>query len=269
VTVGVELPVVKMHGSHNFFVLLDERPARVSDYGGLAKTLCRIDSAVDGADGLLVVRDAPGYAAEMRVFNADGSEAEMCGNGVRCVARYLAERGAPDAFSISTPAGPIGVTIVSREPYEIRVDIGTVSFPKDALEETAAAPGGPWTFYDVSVGNPHAVLFVDDVNAADLDTIGVTLNWLERFPNGTNVHAVQIVDDRTLLVRHYERGVGLTNACGTGAVACAAVAIAVKGLQSPVDVKVPGGSLRVGWAPGDTAKLTGPAETIFERTIAP
>ena len=266
-TVGVEVPLVKMHGTHNFFVILDERPPRVSDYAGLAKTLCRFDSVVEGADGLLVLSDAPGHAAEMRIFNADGSEAEMCGNGVRCVARYLVERGAPDSFSIATAAGAIGVSVVSREPFEVRVDIGPVTFPADAREETVAAPGGPWTFYDASVGNPHAVLFVDDVNAADLDTIGVTLNWLERFPNGTNVHAVQIVDEHTLLVRHYERGVGLTNACGTGAVACAAVAIAVKGAQSPIEVQVPGGSLHVDWAPGETATLTGPAETMFERTI--
>jgi diaminopimelate epimerase len=192
----------------------------------------------------------------------------MCGNGVRCVARYLADRGAPDTFTIATAAGPIGVSVIAREPFEARVDMGLVTFPNDAREETVAAPGGPWTFYDASVGNPHAVLFVDDVNAADLDTIGVTMNWLERFPKGTNVHAVQMVDDGTLLVRHYERGVGLTNACGTGAVACAAVAIAVKGAQSPVEVRVPGGTLIVDWSPGETAKLTGPAVTMFERTIA-
>ncbi len=267
-TAGLALPVVKMHGAQNYFLLLDERPARLDEYAELAKTLCRFDSAAEGADGLLVVRDAPGYAAEMRVFNADGSEAEMCGNGVRCVARYLAERGAPDRFSLLTAAGPIGIAIASRDPFSVTADIGPVLFPNGAREETVAAPGGPWTFFDVSLGNPHAVLFVDDVNAVDLETLGVTLNWLERFPNGTNVHAAQIVDDATLLVRHYERGVGLTNACGTGAVACAAAAIVAKGGRSPVAVLVPGGTLGVEWAPGGTARLTGPAETVFERTIA-
>jgi diaminopimelate epimerase len=267
VTVGVEVPVVKMHGARNAFILIDERPARLSEYGKIAQKVCAFDGGLSGADGLLVVRDAAGHAAEMRIFNADGSEAEMCGNGIRCVALYLAERGAPDSFTIATAAGPIGVNIVSRDPFEARVDIGPVSFPGSALEETAAAPGGPWKFYDVSVGNPHAVLFVDNVAPVDLATLGVTLNWLERFPNGTNVHVVQIVDARAINVRHYERGVGLTEACGTGAVASAAAAIAIRGVESPVTVNVPGGTLRVEWAPGETARLTGPAETMFERTI--
>lgn len=266
-TVGVEVPVVKMHGARNAFILIDERPARLSAYGDIAKNVCGFEGRLNGADGLLVLRDAPGYAAEMRIFNADGSEAEMCGNGVRCAALYLAERGAPDTFTLATAAGPIGVTIVSRDPFEARVDMGLVSFPGNALEETAAAPGGPWKFYDVSVGNPHAVLFVDNVAPVDLATLGVTLNWLERFPNGTNVHVVHVADESTLNVRHYERGVGLTEACGTGAVACAAAAIEIRGAKSPVTVNVPGGTLRVEWAPGETARLTGPAETMFERTI--
>jgi diaminopimelate epimerase len=268
VNAKLELPVHKMHGSENTFVLIDERPAALEDYGLLARRLCAHDGELGGADGLLVIRDAPGFAAEMLIFNADGSQAEMCGNGARCAARYLAERGAGDRFRISTLAGPIEASILSREPFEVCVDMGPVRFPNDARAETATAAGSTWEFYDVSVGNPHAVIFVDDVNAVDVTTLGVTLNWLERFPDGTNVHVVDVVDDATLRVRHYERGVGLTQACGTGAVACAAVAMRVRGASSPVTVIVPGGRLRVDWQPGESARLTGPAETILERTLA-
>ena len=262
------IDAVKMHGTENSFILIDERPPRLEAYAALARRLCVHDSEFRGADGLLVVRDAPGFAAGMRIFNRDGSEAEMCGNGVRCVARYLADRGAGDAFVISTLAGPIGVNVVSRDPFEAQVDIGPVTFPNDARAETAPAAGAIWTFYDVSVGNPHAIVFVPDVSEPDLEALGVTLNWVERFASGTNVHIVEIVDSSTLRVRHYERGVGLTQSCGTGAVAAAAAAIRVRGISSPVSVVVPGGTLRVDWQPGENARLTGPAETMFERTIS-
>jgi diaminopimelate epimerase len=240
------IDAVKMHGTENSFILIDERPPRLEAYAALARRLCVHDSEFRGADGLLVVRDAPGFAAGMRIFNRDGSEAEMCGNGVRCVARYLAD----------------------RDPFEAQVDIGPVTFPNDARAETAPAAGAIWTFYDVSVGNPHAIVFVPDVSEPDLEALGVTLNWVERFASGTNVHIVEVVDSSTLRVRHYERGVGLTQSCGTGAVAAAAAAIRVHGVSSPVTVVVPGGTLRVDWQPGENARLTGPAETMFERTIS-
>jgi diaminopimelate epimerase len=264
----LSLPVVKMHGTENTFVLIDERPPKLDDYAGLARRLCAYEGELGGADGLLVVGDAPGFAAEMRIFNADGSQAEMCGNGVRCVARYLAERGAGDRFRISTLAGPVEAEVLSRDPFEVCVDVGAVHFPNDGREETIAAAGATWSFYDVSLGNPHAVIFVENVNAIDLATLGVTLNWLERFtPQGTNVHVADVVDGTTVRARHYERGVGLTQACGTGAVAVAAAAIATRGLASPVTVLVPGGTLRVDWQPGRSAHLTGPAETMLERTL--
>jgi len=267
VNTQLALAVTKMHGTENVFGVIDERPPKTRDYAALAKRLCAPDGDLGGADGMLVIADAPGFAAEMQIYNADGSRAEMCGNGVRCVARYVAERGSGDAFTIATLAGPIGVRVVSREPFEACVDVGPVHFPNDARAETVTAMGVAWTFYDVSLGNPHAVIFVDDVNAIDVETLGVTLNWLERFADGTNVHVADIVDRSTLRVRHYERGVGITQACGTGAVACAAAAIAVRGANSPVTVLVPGGTLLVEWAPGENARLTGGAETVFERTV--
>jgi diaminopimelate epimerase len=258
---GRAVSVVKMHGAENVFALIDERPPRFETYAELARHLCATDGPIGGADGILAVLTAPGYAAEMRIFNADGSEAEMCGNGVRCVARYLAERGAGDAFTISTLAGPIGVTVSgSGAAFEACVDIGLVTFPNALREERLAAPGGARSFYRVSVGNPHAVFFVEDPEAIDLEA------WGRELPD-TNVHVARVADDRTLFVRHFERGVGLTRACGTGAVACAAAATVVRSVRSPVSVEVPGGTLTVEWQPGQTARLMGPAETMFERTL--
>jgi diaminopimelate epimerase len=265
---GLALDVVKMHGAHNTFGVIDDRPAHGLDFAGIARALCAPEGPLGGADGILVVGDAPGFAASMHVFNADGSEAEMCGNGVRCVVRYLAERGAGDAFVVATPAGPIGAEVVAREPaFVVRVDIGPVTFANDCVPERLDVDGRNWTFYDASVGNPHAVLLVDDPAAIDLVALGRSFAKSARYPNGTNVHLAHAVDATTLDVRHFERGVGLTQACGTGAVACAAVARRVLGMPTPVTVRVPGGTLRVDWETGATARLTGPAETLFARTI--
>ena len=260
---------LKMHGAHNTFVLIDARVRAHADYASLARSVCAPGGGFDGADGLLVVGDAAGALAEMRIFNADGTEPEMCGNGVRCVARYLVDRGASHSFTIATLAGPIETEIVAREPFEARIDLGPVAFSHAAVPETIDALGATWTFVAVSLGNPHAVVFVDDVVAIDLEALGRAFNARARFPQGVNVHVARIVpsEPATLEVRHFERGVGLTQACGTGAVACAAVAIATRGCSSPVTVRVPGGTLRVAWCAGGTAKLTGPAEPLFARPL--
>ncbi len=266
----MNVDVVKMHGAENTFFVVDERPPqmpRLPRYDELARALCAPSGEAGGADGILVLRDADGFAAEMQIYNADGSRAEMCGNGVRCVARYLYERGGGDALTIATLAGPVAATILRRDPFEVQVDIGHVAFPNDARPEEIAVEGDTWTFYDVSLGNPHAVIFVDDVGRVDLERLGAAFGVHARFANGTNVHVVERMDASELRVRHFERGVGPTRACGTGAVACAAAAIVVHGLRSPVAVHVPGGLLRVEWRPGSTARLSGPAERLFERSI--
>ncbi len=260
----------KMHGAENVFVLLDERPARFLQYATLARTLCDPTGPMQGADGILIVGEPnakSGSLARMQIFNADGSEAEMCGNGVRCVARYLVEHGAGSEFAIDTLAGRIAARVVSREPFAACVDIGPVTFPHAAEEESFEALGSTWSYYDVSLGNPHAVVFVPDVVAIDLTALGASAQRLARFPTGTNLHVAQIESATTLRVRHFERGVGLTQACGTGAAACAAAAIATRGVTSPVTVRVPGGTLGVAWEAGATARLTGGAEDIFARTV--
>jgi len=258
---------LKMHGTHNEFVLIDERPPRFERYEELAVELCDRAGGL-GADGLLVLTDAPGAAARMRIINADGSEAEMCGNGVRCAARYLSERGAGDRFTIATLAGPVEARVVARAPeFLVCVDVGEPRFPEDGRARTIEAAGRTWTYRALSLGNPHVVIFVDDVDAVDLPGAGRELATHARFPNGTNVHFAQVLGPRALRVRHYERGVGPTQACGTGAVACAVAAILASDVVSPVDVEVPGGHLEVAWERGGRASLSGPAEIVSEHTF--
>jgi diaminopimelate epimerase len=260
-----EIPVVVMHGAHNSFVVLDGRAHPRDDYAELARRWCDAGSGT-GTDGVLVIGDAPGAEAEMRVFNADGSEPEMCGNGVRCVARYLAERGAGDRFTIATLAGPISIEIVSRSPYRIRTGMGQARVLTDA-PLTFEALGATWAYDAVSVGNPHIVLFVDDADAIDLAALGAVASVHPAFPGGTNVHLAAVTGPAELHVRHYERGVGITQACGTGAVASVAAAAARRGLTTPALVHVPGGDLEVDLVPNDQAYLTGPAEVIAELTL--
>jgi diaminopimelate epimerase len=258
-------PVVVMHGAENSFVVLDARVHPRDDYVELARRWCDPRTGA-GTDGLLVIGPAAGAQAEMRVFNADGSEPEMCGNGVRCVARYLAERGAGDRFTIATVAGPISIEIVSRAPYRIRTGMGQARVLTGA-PRTFEALGATWTYDAVSVGNPHIVLFVDDVDAIDLEALGAVASTHPAFPGGTNVHLAALAGPAELRVRHYERGVGITQACGTGAVASVAAAALRYGLRTPALVHVPGGDLEVELVPGDQAYLTGPAEVIAEFTL--
>jgi diaminopimelate epimerase len=254
-----------MHGAQNSFVVLDARMHPLDDYPEVARRWCDARTGV-GTDGLLVITEAPAGEAGMQVFNADGSIAEMCGNGVRCVARYLAERGASDRFTVATLAGPISIEIVSRVPFRVRTGVGRARILSDA-PRTFEALGTKWTYDAVSVGNPHIVLFVDDVDAIDLAALGIAACAHPAFAGGTNVHLVRVLGPAELQVRHYERGVGLTQACGTGAVASVAAAVARRGLTTPAIVHVPGGELEVELIPGDQAYLTGPAEVIAERTL--
>ncbi len=214
--------------------------------------------------------------ATMRIFNADGSEAEMCGNGIRCVARFLNERSmrrtggrAADRYVIGTAAGPIRVEVLAREPeYRVRADVGKPVVDAGGNKATIDAAGQTWRYRSIALGNPHIVIPVDDLAQLDVARIGAELATHARFPNGTNVHFSQRLDRHRIRVRHYERGVGITQSCGTGAVASAVAAIVAGDVESPVTVEVPGGTLVVEWDEGANATLTGPAERVFERTIA-
>jgi diaminopimelate epimerase len=192
----------------------------------------------------------------------------MCGNGMRCIAQYLGERGAPERFVVATAAGPIGVEILERgATYRVRVDVGVPDVIDDGREATIEASGRIWTYRSVSLGNPHIVIIVDDVASVDVESDGAALATHPEFSKGTNVHFLQKIDAHQIRVRHYERGVGITQSCGTGAVASAVAAIVAGLVESPVTVLVPGGTLTVEWERGASAALAGPSEKIFARVL--
>lgn len=207
------VPIVKMNGTKNEFVIVDGREVELADPEAFARRVC----ASVGADGLLVALPSKNADVRMRIINADGSEAEMCGNGIRCFARYLDEHDGRDRARIETVAGPIETRILSREPYTVAE---IMAEPHVGTAHTVAG----FRATPVDVGNPHVVIFVDDLAAVDIRTAGPRVERDPRYPAGTNVHFVARDGDR-LRVLHWERGAGATAACGTGAVACAAVAV--------------------------------------------
>jgi diaminopimelate epimerase len=251
--------VAKMHGARNDFVVIDAREAPVTDPAQLAIRLCERHTGI-GADGLLIIGGAESADVSMRVINADGGEAEMCGNGIRCVARYLDERGEGAELSVDTLAGTIHTSIVERgEIYRVRVEMGSpqirdAHFPiRDAIV--------------VDTGNPHLVMFRDALDDIELSMLGQGLQKHSSFPQGVNVHVAVMRDRERIDVRHFERGAGLTMACGTGAVATVAGALARGYSASTVTVGVPGGELMVTIDERGQAFMTGPAVHVFDTTV--
>jgi len=251
--------VTKMHGAFNDFAVIDRRnPGEPFDPETFARRICDRRGGV-GCDGLILVEPSKTADARMRIFNADGSEAEMCGNGLRCAARFLSEAGEGDSFHLETAAGVLLAEIVSKgETYSIRTQIGTPRFEQRALPFANSAY--------VEIGNPHVVIFEKSLDAIDLKQTAAKIQSL--FPKGVNVHVAVAVDRGRVDARHWERGVGLTQACGTGAAACAAAAIRFGLAESPVAVHVPGGVLAVEWDGSGEAFLTGPAVRVFDTTVS-
>ena len=247
--------VTKMHGARNDFVIVDRRHGGRVDLARFAKWACDRRAGI-GADGVIAIEASNVAGARMRTINADGSEAEMCGNGVRCAARWLDEAGEGANITFETEAGLISTEIVSRgSEYAIRVAMG---------RPVVTPHNGGWF---VDLGNPHVVLVRSSIDGVDLESMAEKLQRDSRFPNGTNVHVAALQGRRSMRVAHWERGVGLTMACGTGAVACAAVAIASGTATSPVEVFVPGGRLVVEWDGTGNAYLTGPAVRVFDTEV--
>ncbi|HEV8021666.1 MAG TPA: diaminopimelate epimerase [Candidatus Lustribacter sp.] len=252
------VPFVKMNGTRNEFVIVDGRETPLDDPVAFALRICD-PSRGPGADGLLLALDSATADVRMRVINADGSEAEMCGNGIRCMARYLDEHDGRAEAIVETLSGPIATRILSREPYTVSEVMGV---PRIGTPHEVAG----FTATPVDVGNPHVVIFVDDLAAIDINVLGPRIEGDPRYRGGMNVHFAQVAGKR-LRVLHWERGAGATAACGTGAVACAAVAMTTRGFASPVTLDVPGGTLRVEWSPGERATLIGDAVVEFSSTF--
>ncbi len=273
----------KLHGAGNDFVMLDGRDTGERDWSSLARATCDRHFGV-GADGLILLLPGSGGAdLRMRMWNPDGSEAEMCGNGIRCLVRFAARHGlvASDAaeVSVDTLAGRLTCGVAHRDgdglPDQVRVDMGRPRLEPDEIPVRAPAPGPVRHFdlevdgarYDVacvSMGNPHAVLFVDeDPTGFPLDQVGPRIEHHPAFPQRTNFHVVRVLAAGRAVARHWERGAGLTLACGTGASAIG-VAGRLRGLLSgDVLMDVPGGQLRIQWDGDGQVFMTGPAADVF------
>lgn len=251
---------LKMEGLGNDFAVLEgETPDRET-----IRRLCDRRTGV-GADGVLRASPAAGPRAALRMeyWNADGSPAEMCGNGLRCVARYGYERGWTDGpdFIVETPVGERRATLPDPARPEVwRVELGAYAVGGEIVI-------GGREFITAAVGNPHAVSFADDPDSAPVEKIGPRVETHPAFPDRVNA-GFAALDPETggLRLRVWERGVGETRACGTGAAAAAAVAVSRGWAVPPVTVTLPGGPLQVDLE-GERAWLTGPARTVFRGTL--
>jgi diaminopimelate epimerase len=265
------LNFTKMNGAGNDFVMVDNRDLKSSLSRDAIARLCDRHRGV-GADGLIAIEPAEGKADfRMRYYNADGGEAEMCGNGARCFARFASRiAGRNDAVSFETMAGVITAKLLGDE---VQLQM---SQPKDlALGTKLPVLGQEQTVHFVNTGVPHAVVVVDDLGKVDVNPVGAAIRYHDHFaPKGTNANFIEVQGPRLLAIRTYERGVeGETLACGTGVCAAALIHHSLTGEASPIEVRVKGGeTLKVGFektAEGFTnVTLTGPADFVFEGQVA-
>jgi len=264
-----EIDFTKTEGLGNDFIIIDDRSRRISLTPAEVRRLCDRHFGI-GADGLILLGPgAPPADLSWDFFNADGSVAEMCGNGIRCIGAYVVERGlcAPDqeVLVILTAVGARSIRILrDREGH---FEAAAVSMGNAELRPEALSIEGT-QFTCVSMGNPHAVTFVDDVSSAPLATLGPLIETDAAFPQGANVGFCEVGDRASLKLRVWERGVGETLACGTGACA-AAVAAHARGLCGPsVTVQLPGGALDISIEAATLAvTMTGPARIVYEGSI--
>jgi diaminopimelate epimerase len=255
----------KMHGLGNDFVIFDSRESPVEMTEGRVRALADRRTGI-GFDQLIVLEPSGCADVRMRIWNSDGGEVESCGNAARCVALLLGGAG-----WIETAGGLLAA---SAGDGSATVDMGDPRFGWDEIPlaypvDTAAMPVG-WEAlsepFAVNVGNPHIVFFVDDAWAVDLERLGPLIESDPLFPERINVNIASI-EDGALRLRVWERGSGLTQACGTGACATAVAAVSRGLASSPVEVRLPGGTLNVAWGPGNTIAMSGPATLVFEGEV--
>lgn len=274
----MKIPFTKMHGIGNDFIVIDCRDDRCGitreESGAMARRLCHRRFGI-GADQILLLYNSEKTDFLMRIFNADGSEVEMCGNGIRCFAKYIWDRklSGKSVLEIETAAGVIRP---EKAGDLVRVDMGTpvLEGRQIPVDLDGVIKDHPLKIEDktfnitcVSMGNPHAVIFVDDVDGFDVQRYGSVIETHPLFPRRVNVEFVQVVDPRTLRMRVWERGSGETMACGTGASATA-VAADMKGVaEKKVTVKLLGGDLLIELNEDGHVYMTGPAEEVFEGQI--
>ena len=273
------LKFTKMHGLGNDYVYMDAINQNIKNRAELAKFVSDRHFGI-GSDGLILICPSKVADFKMQMFNSDGSEAEMCGNGIRCVGKFVYDKGLTNktTISIETLAG-IKVLEMQEEQGKIKlvkVDMGEPILEPERIpvksEEYPVtnlklnAENREFVFSCVSMGNPHAITFIkEDVNTFDICKYGKILENDDVFPNRANIEFVNILDEKTLKMRVWERGAGETLACGTGACGVAVAAILNNYTQRKVTVKLLGGDLEIEWNKEDNhVYMTGPATTVFE-----
>lgn len=277
------IPFVKMHGAGNDYILVDEKAIpRAMRLGDLAVRMSDRHMGI-GSDGLIVVRGSARAAARMEMYNSDGSPSAMCGNGLRLVAKFVYDRNIckEPRFEIESDAGVHAVALlienqrVTGASVEMTAPIlDAARIPLDArdavynkygfAEIPVSVPGAAGTGICLSMGNPHCVVFVENVAGLDIHKYGPDLERDARFPERANIEFTEIVTSALLRERTWERGAGETLSCGSGACAAAVAAIATGRAASPVHVAQTGGTLVVRWESGGKVNLSGPAVTVFE-----
>ena len=269
----------KMQGLGNDYVYVNCFKEKIDNPPELARRISDRHFGV-GADGLIMINPSDKADFEMEMYNADGSRGEMCGNGIRCVAKYVYDYGLTDKthISVETLGGIkyLDLTVEEGKVKTVKVDMGKPELEPlkipvkasgdKAVDEPILVGGNEYRMTCVSMGNPHAVIFIGcDVREFPLEEIGPKFENHERFPNRVNTEFVRVIDRRTAEMRVWERGSGETLACGTGACAVA-VACALNGFtEDEVTVRLLGGDLQIRWdREKDTVFMTGPAEVVFD-----
>lgn len=268
----------KMEGLGNDYVYMDAINQKIENRSELARFVSNRNFGI-GSDGLILIEKSEVADFKMTMFNSDGSQAEMCGNGIRCVAKFVYDKGMTDktTLKIETLAGIkiLELNVEDGKVKTVRVDMGepileaekipVISTEKPVKNLILKAQDKEFRFTCVSMGNPHAITIVDDTESFDVKKYGEELEVNKAFPRRTNVEFVQIVDKNTIKMRVWERGAGETLACGTGACATA-VACNLNGLTDrEVTIKLLGGDLKIEWnAENNHVYMTGPATTVFE-----
>jgi len=277
------IPFVKMHGLGNDFLLVDclSSAYDIEQLAAAAPAWCDRHFGV-GGDGVILVLPSPTQDFRMRIINSDGSEAEMCGNGVRCFAVFAYTHGltARTQFTIDTPAGVItpvlhfaeghvtGVCVDMGEPRLERAEIPMRGPAGPVINEPLTVDGVTFAVTTVSMGNPHAVIFVDEIAEFPVARYGPLLEQLPIFPRRTNVEFVQVMTPTHLKMRVWERGAGITLACGTGACATLVAGVLTGVAARTATVELPGGPLAITWDEANNhLYMTGPAVEVFSGTV--
>ncbi|QNO14520.1 diaminopimelate epimerase [Alkalicella caledoniensis] len=269
----------KMQGLGNDFILTENLMKLKRDWPNIAKKLCHRNLGI-GADGLILVEPSNIAEYKMTIYNSDGSLAKMCGNGIRCFGKYLYDKRylQKSEFSVETDSGikHLVLKIQFNKVVSVQVDMGPPFFEPKSIPVLAQGDkvvdkylkviDKGFTFTALSMGNPHAVIFLDEIDNFPVEKYGPLIEKHSFFPDKVNVEFVSVKKDGSLKMRVWERGVGETQACGTGACATL-VAARVKGVvNNTAKVHLKGGTLKISWK-GENVLMTGPAETVFTGNV--